>query len=113
MEKREDELHSDVILSRTQATGVVTRIKLGEDMRKQIHETVVAETRTITRERFLLIPRIAAMYVSGIGAVLFGSLSVVASMIGFQTFSTALLTPTLIAAISAVTLSYVLHKEAP
>ena len=111
MERHEDKSTADVVVSQTQA--VVAGIRLSDEMRKQIHELVVAEARTIARERFLLVPRIAAMYISGVASLLFASLAIVASMLGADALSNALLTPTAIAAISAVTLAYVLHKDAP
>ena len=108
VQNAEDAPH--VVIGQTQA--VMTAIRLSEEMRAQIQAAVVNETRAIARERFLLIPRIAAMYLSGVATVVFAALVIVASMFQDQSLSVALVTPTLIAAISSVTLAFVLHKGA-
>ncbi len=55
--------------------------------------------------------RVAAMILSGLAGVLFGGLSVFASMTGNDNLSVALLTPAFIGSVSSITLAFLVSRD--
>ena len=107
----EEEVIGGVIVERRQANLQQETIKLTPEMELKINEWVVGEVRSIMKTQTVQSSRRYAMYLSGLGTIVGGALSVIASALHFDALANLLLTPTIIGAISAATLAYLLQRD--